>query len=63
MTTPDDATRALSSALRMALAFAEDELERRRYSGLKRYINEAATVVQHLKDALRYADVEPEEPE
>lgn len=44
------------SALKMALAFVEDELERRRVSTVQHYITEAATTAQHLRDALRVAE-------
>lgn len=50
---PDPALVAALSALKMALAFVDDELDRRRESGVRRYICEAATTAQHLKDAIR----------
>lgn len=56
----DTHTRTICSALRMAEAFVEEELERRRESGLRRYMNEAANVLQHLRDALRACEEDDE---
>lgn len=49
----DDELAEARSTLRLALGFAERELEQRRQGGERKYIVEAAFTVQHIRRALR----------